>query len=299
MLALMSAVLPLRPCHDPEPIRKAASTLGILGGTGVSASRVMAALCRPDTSLGEVSRLISQEPCLAVRVLKVANSSFYGLSRSVTTIERALVVLGWGAVRGIAAAACLDRTMMRGPESAQIQRQALVTHSLATGTAAEMLARPLGKERASEAFIAGLVHNLGLPVQGLLGGASVQALMASLANDPFQDIRALEVSHGVVSHEACAAVVFESWRLPAKLIDATTHHHRPDEAPEPHRPLAWLVHVGMQVTAEAGFCFPLEPRHAPCDVTRLAGLGLDLARLDEVRGQLPARLEELQSALEA
>jgi HD-like signal output (HDOD) protein len=295
----MNATAPVRPCHDPAAIRKAASTLGILGGAGLSASRVMAALSLPGTALDEVSRLISQEPCLAARVLRVANSAYYGLARSVTTIDRALVVLGRDAARGIAAATCLDRAMMRAPESALIQRQALVTHSLATGVAAEMLARPLGKDRASEAFIAGLIHNLGLPVQALLGATSVQALMASLADDPDQDIRALEMSHGLVSHEACAAVVFESWQLPATLIAATTHHHQPDEAPEPHRPLAWLVHVGMQVAAEAGFGFPLEPRQEPWDVTRLAGLGLDLARLDEVRGRLPVKLEELQGALDA
>jgi HD-like signal output (HDOD) protein len=295
----MNATAPLRPRHDPAAIRKAASTLGILGGTGLSASRVMASLCMPNTTLEEVSRLISQEPFLAARVLKVANSSFYGLLRSVTTIERALVVLGHDAVRGIAAAACLDRTMMRAPESALIQRQALVAHSLATGTAAEMLARPLGKHRASEAFIAGLMHNLGLPVQALLGATPLQALVASLAADPSQDIRALEIQHGLVSHEACAGVVFESWRLPAKLIDAATHHHQPDGAPEAHRELAWRVHVGMQVAGEAGFRFPLEPWHEPCDAPRLARLGLDRERLDEVRDQLPAKLEELQRAFAA
>jgi HD-like signal output (HDOD) protein len=295
----MNATAPLRPQHDPASIRKAASALGILGGAGLSASRVMAALCMPSTSLDEVSRLISQEPCLAARVLKVANSAYYGLSRNVTTIERALVVLGMDAMRGIAAAACLDRTMMRAPESALIQRQALVTHSLATGTAAEMLARPLGKAKAGEAFIAGLLHNLGLPVQAMLGAASVQALMASLAEDPHQEIRALEARHGLVSHEICAGVVFESWRLPAALIDGTTHHHQPDEAPEAHRPLAWLVHVGMQVAAEAGFGFPLEPRHEPCGASRLAGLRIEAERLDEVREQLPGRLEALTRAFSA
>jgi HD-like signal output (HDOD) protein len=292
----MNATVPLRPRHDPAAIRKAASTLGILGGGGASASQVMAALCTPTTSVEEVSRLISQEPCLAARVLKVANSSFYGLLRNVTTIDRALVVLGWDATRGIAAAACLDRTMMRAPESALIQRQALVTHSLATGTAAEMLARHLGKMKASEAFIGGLLHNLGLPVQAMLGPAAVQSLVTSLAQDPHQDIRALEASHSVVPHETCAAVIFESWRLPATLIDVTTHHHQPDEAPEPNRQLAWLVHLGMQLAGEAGYTFSLEPRHAPLEPAQLTRLGLDAERLDGVREQLPSRLEALQQA---
>lgn len=292
----MNALLHSRAALDVAQVRKAASTLGILGGAGLSAPSVLAALCAPNSSIEAISRLISREPGLAARVLKVANSAFYGLSRSVTSIERALVVLGQDAVRGIAAAACLDRTLMRSPESALIQRQALVAHSFATGSAAWLLARQGRKARAADAFTAGLLHNLGLPIQALLAPTGVQALLNALAADQRQNIRELETGQSVVSHEACAGVVFEYWRLPSSLIAATTHHHKPDSAPEADRPLAWLIHVGMQVASEAGFGFPLEPVHPPCDAERLATLGLTQDYVDEVRALLPARIDELQQA---
>jgi HD-like signal output (HDOD) protein len=296
MLHSMNALLQSKPHADVALVRKAASTLGILGGAGLSAPSVLAALCAPGSSLEDISRLISREPGLAARVLKVANSAFYGLSRNVTTIDRALVVLGQDSVRGIAAAACLDRTLMRSPESALIQRQALVTHSFATGSAAWMLARLARRALAAEAFTAGLLHNLGLPIQALLGPAGVQALLASLATDPTQDVRALESQHGLASHEACAAIVFDLWRLPPSLIAATSHHHDPDNAPEAHRPLTWLVHLGMQVAAEAGFGFSLEPRHPPCDAERLVRLGLVPEQVAEIQALLPSHLEGLQQA---
>ena len=66
-------------------------------------------------------------------------------------------------MRGIAAAACFERTIMRVPEGALIRRSAFVSHSLAVGAAAEALASLQFCELAGDAFMAGLLHNLGVP----------------------------------------------------------------------------------------------------------------------------------------
>ena len=285
------------PIAEIPRILKAASALGILGGAGLSAPRVLAALCNPRASNTEVSALILQEPGLAARVLKVANSAFYGRARSVNSIEGSLVVLGLDAVRGIAAAACLDRTVMRAPESALIQRTALVSHSLAVATAAEALARLRHRELSGEAFMAGLLHNLGVPIQAMLNAQGVKDLIAALSRDPGQDVRELELQHRLIGHEACATVVFESWNLPVPLIDAVAFHHHPREAPAQNRRLAWLVHAGLQVARGAGFGFPLEPLHALRDAEAMADLGISDAALDELQAALPERLAQLQAAL--
>jgi HD-like signal output (HDOD) protein len=297
LYACMSAATSPELDSDLPRILKAASVLGILGGAGQSAPRVLAALCNPDASTTVVSRLIAQEPGLAARVLKVSNSAFYGRSRSVSSIDRALAVLGLDAVRGIAAAACLDRTVMRAPESALIQRDAFVTHSLATGTAAEALARIHCRELAGDAFMAGLLHNLGVPIQALVDAPGVKALIAALAENPEQDVRELERQQGLIGHEACATAVFNSWQLPAPLVDAAAHHHHPHEGPAASRSLTWLVHFGLQLARGAGFSFPLEPAHAGRDTDTLELLGLSEAILDDVQATLPERIAELQAAL--
>jgi len=122
----------------------------------------MAALCNSDVSPGEVESLVLGEPALYARVLRIANSAYYGQARSITTLSRAVVVLGLDAVRGIAAAACLDRTLPRGWKHPLVDMNAVVHHSVATAAAAEALARIRHPDLAAEAFVAGLLHkNLG------------------------------------------------------------------------------------------------------------------------------------------
>lgn len=278
-------------------ILKAASALGVIGGGGFSAPRILAALCNPAASVAEVSALVELEPGLMARVLRVANSAFYGLSRKVTTIDRALIALGLDAVRGIAAAACLDRTVMRATETAPINRAAFVRHSLATATAAEAVARIRNRAVSQEAFIAGLLHNLGVPVQALLDPPGVSSMIDSLRENPQQDMRELECAHTQIGHECCGAVIFEAWNLAPSLVEATRHHHDPMAASEPHRKLASLVHVGLHIAQMTGHCFPLEPIYTPPNASALTRLELSAEELDQVAANLPDRLAVLQLAL--
>ena len=294
----MSALHAADPNDLTPRILKAASSLGVLGGAGMTAPRILAALCNPVVTLAEVAALIEHEPGLTVRVLRVANSAFYGLARSVNTVDRAMVVLGLDAVRGIAAAACLDRTVMRAPETAAINRAALVRHSLATGTAAQALARQAQRALAPEAFIAGLLHNLGVPLQAMLDPLGVKGMIDALLVDPAQDIRALEIMGAMPSHEQCVGIVFESWKLPPTLIQAVMHHHAPLQADEPHRKLAALINVGLHVAWASGFHCPLEPALPHRPVEAMALLHLCDADVDVVLESLPERLNQLQHALD-
>jgi c-di-GMP-related signal transduction protein len=74
-------------------ILRAAGNLGFIGAGSATAGRLLAALCSPSISFDELSKLLNSEPALVVRVLRVANSAFYGVSRSIKTIDRALMVL--------------------------------------------------------------------------------------------------------------------------------------------------------------------------------------------------------------
>ena len=280
-----------------QHVLKAATALGVLGGGALSAPRILAALCNPAATLREVSSLIGSEPGLTARVLRVANSAYYGVARSVSTVDRALVVLGLDAVRGIAAAACLDRTVMRAQQGASIDRAALVRHSLAAAAAAEALARIRHRSLAPDAFIAGVLHNLGVPVQALVDPDGVNAFALAMQEDPAQDASLLERQCVLVSHEHCVEVIFESWSLPPALIASAGHHHHPTLAAEPHRALAVLLHLGLRVASETGNSFPLEPAGGGRDPALLARVGLTAADLDAVALSLPERLRELQAAL--
>ncbi|MET0293148.1 MAG: HDOD domain-containing protein [Steroidobacteraceae bacterium] len=282
---------------DREEILKAASTIGLLQLRNTAGSNLLAALCDLRADAREIAALVDREPGLAARVLRVANSAFYGLARSVTTIERALVVLGIDAVRGIAAASCMDRGLQRPGENLVIDLVAVVRHCIGTAIAAESLARLGPRRQAGEAFMAGLLHNLGLPIQARLDQSGMQQVVATLAADPNASIRDLESMHVRVGHEHCGGVLFESWNLPSVLCDAARHHHAPFELPPgENRTVALLVHVAAGYAARALTRPAAEPLTSVDEERCLATLGIERQPADQALEALAARVDQLMTA---
>jgi HD-like signal output (HDOD) protein len=285
------------PQHGTAQILKAAADMGIIGSNAHAAPRMMAALCSPMVTAREVAALTGTEPSICARVLRVANSPYYGQTRSVSTIERALVLLGLDAVRGIAAAVCLNRAVASGGNSTAVDMQAFLLHSLATAAAAESLARLARRAPASDAFIAGLLHNLGVMVQIRLDPAGIQDIIDARRIDAVREIRLLESERAAVGHEECAGIIFDAWQLPDSLVAAARHHHEPRGAPESHRDLACLVNLGAGVALACGNAYALEPVAAAFNTWAMAHLELAEEQLDSVADALPARIAELRSAL--
>ncbi len=272
-------------------IVKAASSLGLLGGGSHAAHRILGALC--DASLGtrEVVALIEREPGLSARVLKVANSAYYGQSRNIATLDRAMVILGLDAVRGITAAACLDRSIARRNHIGGIDPRSLVNHCVASAFAAEQLSRQSGRGTASEAFMAALLHDFGVPVQERLDAEGVETFIKALRAQPEADTAELEQSLIKVSHARCAQVIFENWQMPASIVQAARYHDDPSKAPGPSRELTTLVHLGIQIAIEADFTYPMEPRQmriAREPLLKSLGLGEDV--VGEIAGDLTERV---------
>lgn len=278
-------------------ILRAAASIGVLGVSVDSGPHLMARLCDPDLSAREVAALRQTEPTMCARVLRVANSPFYGQARSVATIERALVLLGVDAVRGIGAAVFLDRTMIRESKGALIDVRALLLHSLATAAAAEWLARLRRGGLASHAFIGGLLHNLGILVQVHLDPVGIKAIIDARRLDTARDIRLLESERAAVRHEDCAATIFAAWQLPDSLVAAAQHHHDPIRAPEAHRELTALINLGANLALACGATFVLEPAPMERNLPAMTLLGISAEDLDRATAELPERFDELRGAV--
>lgn len=272
-------------------IVKTATSMGVLGGGAATAHRILGALC--DASLGarEIAELVQREPGLSARVLKVANSAYYGHSRDIATVDHALMILGLDAVRGITAAACLDRSFVRRSPTDSIDPKALVNHCVASAFAAELLARHCRSSLAGEAFMAALLHDFGVPVQERLNPAGVIALINALNANADADVQALEASLVQVTHGRCAQVIFENWQLPTCIVQATLHHDNPMAAPAEAQELTTLVHLGIRMALDAGFTYATEPRH--CHVPRevlLERLEIQADVLEPITAQLVERV---------
>lgn len=283
-----------------DRILAAARALGASGGA--ASTRILATLHDPDAEPAQVAQAISLEPALAARVMKVANSAYYGQSGAIGTLDRALAMLGLTAVKGVAAAACLDR-MLVGAQGATAQVLGEVArHSVATACAAQALARLAGRpDLAQDAFLGGLLHDIGVAVQSRLNPAGVVELARATADreQPADLARYRQLEHHRVGagHERCALLAFEAWLLPGWLRAAAGNHHDPLQAPTEHRVLVSLVCVADRQAAAAGFSHPLEPACAELDPALLRAAGVSPEQLASVSAALPQEASRLIGAV--
>src|SRR5215213_5900885 len=119
----------------------------------------------PKSSAQQLHKIVSHDPALVTRILKVVNSAFYGLPGQIGSIERAIVLLGLNAVKNLAVAASLGQ-MFRGAKLCDgFTPKDLWTHCIAVGVAARDIARQMKLPVADEAFLAGMIHDMGILVE--------------------------------------------------------------------------------------------------------------------------------------
>lgn len=194
--------------------------------SSVSALRIIESVNDPNANVPRVAAAIETDPDMTIRMLRLANSAFYGVSHHVASASQAVSIIGFNAVRSMATlnATGLDREGIVLPEG--YWRQAALTASASAAVAPE-----LGVV-AGDAFAAGLLNHLGL---GLLHGTDPQAHQALLETYG-QDGTSLRDAedHGFgIGHDALAAQVLESWKFPTHLVEAVRSHHELPEAPSP------------------------------------------------------------------
>ena len=203
----------------------------------------------PDSSAKDLNRIIARDPALAARVLKVVNSSFYGLPRQIGSINRAISLLGLNAVKHVAIAASLARIFRGGPLGDRFAPRDLWDHSVAAATAARVVASAARRKCADEAFLAGLVHDVGIMVELQLDRTRLREVFANLAFDaegrPLGDFRLAERTQFYADHCDFGSALAERWKFPRSLALACAHHHDPREAPAESREMPWLslIHI--------------------------------------------------------
>jgi HD-like signal output (HDOD) protein len=176
----------------------------------------------PTTHLAE---LISKDQGLTSKVLAVANSPLYGIKRKVSSIEFAVLILGFQDIRNIVTALSLADSMKIEPNKF-FDPYEFWLHSMLVGTAAKSISLSLGFDFGSEAFVAGILHDIGIMV-----------IYKFLNNEFFQIFEVvktekksrLEAELHVLgmTHQEIGKFLAEKWQLPQVLCDSLNFHHRP------------------------------------------------------------------------
>ena len=233
----------------------------------------------PKASLVDVAKVLVSDQALAARVLKLANSAFYGSSRRIGTVSDAVVILGMRTTRNLVMAASCEALLEGEVAGYGLPRGVLLRHSLACASAAQALAKRTKYRGMEEAFVAGLLHDIG------------KVVMNTYQRNQFGEVLT-QVMSGMTYSEAERAVfgfdhaeaggcLLERWNLPPSLVSAVRHHHAPLQAPG-DSPLPCLVHAADAVCVTLGVGLSLSTPTEPLQPEVLSVLGLTPQDFDEV-----------------
>jgi HD-like signal output (HDOD) protein len=251
----------------------------------------------PDSTAQDLNNIISNDPALGARILKVVNSAFYGLPGQIGSINRAIVLLGLNAVKNIAVAASLAKLFRGGQISPHFNARDLWHHSIGVATTTRLLADRAGLGLPDEAFLAGLIHDLGLMVE-------VQArrtkFVAALDRKNSEDITLREAETAVLgaNHEQFGAALCQTWKFPLSFVYVTGYHHHPWDLAEENRPLTALVHIADVLCGQEGIGFTGSVEQDQVNPELLAQLKLTSEDLEQVREELPEAMEEAMGLLQ-
>lgn len=257
-------------------------------------TRIIATVEDPRSSAAQLHRIIAHDPALVARILKVVNSAFYGLPGQVGSVERAIVLLGLNAVKNIAVAASLGQLFRGAKLCDAFTARDLWTHCIAVGVAARDLAHQMKLPLADEAFLAGMIHDIGIVLSLQTAPEQIRAVCEE-AKTSGRDFCEVEREIIGVDHQQLGAALAEHWKFPRPCQLVAGFHHRPAEAADAHRPLVSLIYAADTLCCRSKHGFNLTAAHQSLEDADLAALNLDPA----IVARTISRLDELVSAASA
>ncbi len=181
----------------------------------------------PSTTASDIAAILREDQALSARVLKIANSAFYGLPRQIGSIKSAVLLLGQKTIRNLALTATMSGAIEKPISGYGLPRGELFRHSLVVARAASQIASETNRSVADEAYTAGLLHDIGKLVLDEHIESRVGAI-AEMARDESISFAEAERRLMGMDHGEVGAILAEKWGLPDFLADAIrSHHHAP------------------------------------------------------------------------
>ena len=193
----------------------------------VVAMQVLQLLDNPDVQVEEVADMMLTDQVMTARVMKMINSPVYKPDHEITSLKRALVYLGLRHIREVALTTSIISAF--DDNRGVLALEAFWEHSFGVGMVSKLIARKAGYQDLEKAYIAGIIHNLGLVFLSNFKRAEFQAVLDSIRNTPAKlvekEVELLGTTHCEIGY--CMA---KKWNFPDAYCEVISLHHTPSEA---------------------------------------------------------------------
>ncbi|MFH1843874.1 MAG: HDOD domain-containing protein [bacterium] len=231
----------------------------------------------PNVTIADLADIISNDQALTAKLLRLVNSAYYGYQREIQTISRALVVLGFRAIRNAALALSIFDQFSGEESDSHLNIVKFWEHSVTVASICKVLAEKVTPNLAEEAFVIGLLHDTGKLIMKKYFPADFDTLTHHLAADEKCWIEG-EKELFPVNHATIGKTVFRAWDFPASVVEAIQFHHDSIDASS-HPQLISLLQVSNSISYHLEMGSPLSHGPTPIDpdVFDILGITPDFA----------------------
>ncbi len=238
--------------------------------------KVMELVNSEKSSAPDFEKVVARDQALAARMLRMANSSFYSLSRKVSTISDAVVYLGHNTIRSLVLGASTSSLFKRSLPAYGYQREGLWQHAniVASLSREIALAAHMTSEEIENCYVAGLLHDIGKLILGSFAQKQADSFVTMIKEG--KELTEVEQELLGFTHGEIGRILLDKWKLPRNLVETVHYHHQPEISTyAPRETLA--VSVANSISNQFGFALEKEkPEDDPeIFIRRLQRLGLD------------------------
>lgn len=215
--------------------------IGEISSLPTLAMQIFEVAADPNTDSDELLRLVESDPALAARIVRTANSAMYGMRRKVTDLLSCITLVGFKEVRNLALTVFVSNLFRGSDTYGCYSRMGLWNHLLCSAAVARFLCKRSRRGPAEDAFLAGLLHDMGLILADQYMHERFCQVIDRLSDEKPND----EIEREIFGfdHTELGAAVAERWRFPASLCEAIRHHHAPEQYQGEYRDLVNSVAV--------------------------------------------------------
>lgn len=279
------------PQHE-EALLRLFLRVGQLSSLPVVAQRLLQVAGNSDASTADLLAVIEQDPTLSIRILRTVNSSYFGLSHQVADLKTALSMLGLVAVRNLVLTVYVARLCEEPTEYRGFSREKLWCHLVTVGTIARLLAHHCGKVDPDEAYLSGLLHDVGI----LLVDQYMRPSLCQVLDLVHTGMSGIDAERQVLTfaHTDLGAFVARQSNFPDRVVRAIAYHHSAELYLGPERELLDVIVLANYVAGQNDITAWGTPNLETPPPRSWHTLEMDLAQLEELSEEIDAAITSAQ-----
>jgi putative nucleotidyltransferase with HDIG domain len=283
---------------DIKKIEKILNKIDAVPTLPIIATQLTNALQSKNSSSKEVAEIVKNDQALTVKVLKLVNSPFYGFSQKITTIQRAITLLGFDMISSLSLSISIFDVVHKNDNSKGFKPEEFWKHSLGVAITSQIIAESISFAESESVFVAGLLHDIGKVIEVYFMTEEFNEIVELLKKgEKYIDAEKKVLG---VDHTYIGGVVANTWNLPQELINPIKHHHQYNKSLSIHADcltITAIVHLADILVKTQMFGFSGDNTIPELIKDYWLVLNIQKEKLEKIIAELPKEFDKVMHLL--